>query len=390
MKLLSSVCVLASLLFINNAEARWIPKQGTTWNDVLADKNFDVTKEVADVIEVDYETSAEKIEYYHSYGKKVICYFSGGTIESWRRDYDKYLAVPGLVRNTYSIWDDERWLDYRVDGYKELVISRIQVAIDNKCDAIEVDNMDGYQIKDVKQWSNPLTPEDTVKYAKWLAQTAHELGISIGLKNIAGLLPQVGEYFDFAVNESCVNYKNECSLYKDFVSSGKAVFAITYGDVNDKLETMCRELNGLGFSMIMKKTQNLLQDGIIWDGEKLCGSGFSNGYRSGSSSSSSSSSSVREVPKESTTSYKPTTTSYKPTTTKKTTTTTKKTTSTTKTYTTKKATTKSYYTTKKTTRKVITTVKPTYRTTKKVITKTAKAKKVIIVVKTVTRRRKNY
>jgi len=42
MKLLSSVCALASLLFINNIEARWIPKIGTTWNDVLADPNFDV------------------------------------------------------------------------------------------------------------------------------------------------------------------------------------------------------------------------------------------------------------------------------------------------------------------------------------------------------------
>jgi len=410
MKLLSSIGVIASLFFINNVEALWKPTPGTTWNDVLGDKNFDITKENAEVIEVDYETSADKIELYHSYGKKVICYFSGGTIESWRADIDEYMAVPGLVKNTYDRWADERWLDFRVEGLKPLIIKRMNIAKNNKCDAIEIDNLDAYQIKEVKNvWDDPVTDKDTVVFARWLAEQAHSIGLSVGLKNIAGLLPDLASYYDFAVNESCINYVNECGLYRDFVKSGKAVFGLTYGDFDEKLPTMCRELNGIGISMIFKESQKLAQAGFVFDGEKYCGSGYSNGYTH-SSSSTSSSSVNREVSEESvksTTTVKPTTTTkYYTTTVKPTTTTTKyytttvkPTTTTTKYYTTTvkpTTTTKKYYNTTKKynytpkyyTQTVITkTTRRRYNTSispnVKVVTRTSKTRKVIVVVKTV-------
>ena len=163
-------------------------------------------------------------------------------------------------------------------------------AINNGCDAIEVDNLDGYQISDVKDnWSNPLTKEDTVVFARWLGNTAHSLGISIGLKNIPGLISSVGSYFDFAINESCIHYKNECAMYKNFIRTGKPVFGITYGSFTGQLQTMCKELNGVGISMIVKKSQSLVQASTIFDGKSHCGSNFSYGYSYSSSSSSSSS-----------------------------------------------------------------------------------------------------
>ncbi|OUM58149.1 glycoside hydrolase family 114 protein, partial [Piromyces sp. E2] len=157
----------------------------------------------------------------------VICYFSGGTLEDFRDDYDDFTAIPGLVRNTYEDWPDEKWLDFRVKGIEKLLEKRIKLAASKKCDAIEVDNLDGYQMHEVKSWKNPLTKSDTIKFAKWLANTAHKYNLSIGLKNVAGIVDELSSYYDFAINEDCAVY-NECRLYKNFLAKGKAVFGVTY------------------------------------------------------------------------------------------------------------------------------------------------------------------
>jgi len=342
MKFISSIVLIATLA-LSTIKAAWIPTQGMTLNDALGDKDFDIKKENSDIIIVDYETKPELIEKYHSYGKKVICYFSGGTIESWRDDVKDYEAVSGLVRNKYSNWEKERWLDFRKSGIKPLIKKRMQKAVDNKCDALEVDNLDAYQSRDVKGvWSNPISEEDTVEFAKWLAKTAHELGTSIGLKNIVGLIDHLIDDFDFALNESCDKYKNECKLYKNFVATGKAVFGITYGNFDKLLPNLCNELNGTGISLIVKESQNLKQAGKKFDGKKYCGSSFHTGYTDKVPTSPVSSSSVSSSSNE------------------------------------KKETTK---TTKKATQKVKSTVKRVSTLNK------SKVKKVVVVVKTVVRKK---
>jgi len=289
MKLLLPITLIVSLFFANNVEARWKPTPGMTWNYVLGAK-VNIAIEKAQVLDIDYQTPAARINEYHRAGKKIICYFSGGTIEKNRNDYRQYTAVSGLVRNTYGDWPNEKWLDFRKEGIKPLIRNRMRQAINNRCDAIEVDNLDGYQIPDVTEnWSNPLTKSDTIKFARWLGATAHEMGISIGLKNVPGILPYVSNYFDFAINESCVRYRNECALYKNFVRSGKPVFGITYGSFSHNLQRMCTELNGVGISMIVKANQDLVQAMTIFDGKKHCGSSFKYGYSYSSSSYSSSS-----------------------------------------------------------------------------------------------------
>ncbi|OUM64535.1 glycoside hydrolase family 114 protein, partial [Piromyces sp. E2] len=217
------------LIITNGAEALWKPKPGTTWNIILG-HGFDISKEKAEAIVIDlHSNSAEDIKKYHDAGKKVLCYFSGGTIEDFRPDKDDYYKVDGLVKNEYKQWKGENWLDFRKEGIKPLITNRIKLAVEKKCDAVDVDNLDGCQDKSVLKWSNPLTKEDTIKFAKWLAATAHELGISISLKNSLFMIDEVGDDFDMAINESCVTHeKPECHHYKKFIDSGKAVFGITY------------------------------------------------------------------------------------------------------------------------------------------------------------------
>jgi len=278
MKYILSTALATILLLINNVEARWKPTPGMTWNYVLGDDNFNVRIEKAQVIDVDYQKSIESIKEYHNAGKKVICYFSGGTLEKHRHDKDQFYKVEGLVRNKYEEWSDENWLDIRKSGLKPILTNRIKDSVNKNCDAIEVDNLDGFQQSEVKSWSNPITKADAIAFAKWLGSTAHELGISIGLKNALFMIDEVGSYFDFAINESCATISNpECHLYKDFLSQGKAVFGVSYESRMSSNTDFCKSLNGLNISMIVKKDQILRQEGYTFDGKSQCGSGFKTG-----------------------------------------------------------------------------------------------------------------
>lgn len=350
MKFLLQVVLLTSLVFTNNVEARWKPQAGLTWNYVLGN-DVDVAAEKAQVVDMDINKSVEKIEQLHKAGKKVICYFSGGTLEDFRDDFEKYMKVPGLVKNTFEDWPEERWLDYRVDGIKPLIEARMKRAVSKNCDGIEVDNLDGFQMDEVKSWSNPLTKEDAIVFAKWLATTAHNLNISIGLKNTLEIIDKVGDYFDFAVNEECVKY-NECYYYKDFIKKNKPVFGVTYYGVDKYKDALCKNLNGLGMSMIVKAKHKLEQDGITFNGKKYCGSNFDNGLSAVSG-----------------TTVKKTTTTVKPKTTVKKTTTVKPKTTVKKTTTVKP----------KTTVKKTTTVKP-----KTTVRKTSSKKTSVSKTKTIT------
>ncbi|OUM65822.1 glycoside hydrolase family 114 protein, partial [Piromyces sp. E2] len=230
-----------------------------------------------EVIEIDYGKSKQEIQKFHDYGKKVICYFSGGTIEQGRPDYNKFTAVSGLVRNRYSDWPKERWLDYRKDGIRPLLLARMKECVAKGCDAIDVDNVDGYQVGDVKnEWSNPLTKQDAIKFTTWLGKTAHDLGLSIGLKNCLDIVDTVGQYYDFAVNEGCIR-RDECHYYKNFLATGKPVLGITYKGLDRNRKALCRNLNGLPISMIIKPGSSLSQESITFDGKKHCGSDFHSG-----------------------------------------------------------------------------------------------------------------
>jgi len=235
-------------------------------------------KEKAKIIEIDYENKKDIINEYHKLGKKVICYFSGGTIEKWRGDYNDFKKVDGLIKNEYTGWEGEWWLDYRVDGIKPLLKNRIKSAINEGCDAIDIDNIDGYQVKDVKNnWTNPLTKNDAIEFTTWLGKTAHELGISIGLKNGLDIIDTVGKYYNFAINEGCIK-RDECYWYKNFLATGKPVFGITYGGLSDSnRKSLCKNLENLPISMIIKEGTQLAQESIVFDGKKHCGSDFSSG-----------------------------------------------------------------------------------------------------------------
>ncbi|ORX57831.1 hypothetical protein BCR36DRAFT_409294 [Piromyces finnis] len=217
----------AASLLLGSAKAYWKPNQSQTYNIMLYEGHPDFHSEKADIVEIDI-IHEDHLKEFHKLGKKVICYFSGGTAEDFRDDYKEYFKHEGLVKNKYPEWDGERFVDVRKDSLKPIIKARMQKAINMGCDAIDVDNLDLYQARPVKnEWSNPLTKEEAITFATWVGNTAHSMGIAVGLKNCFDIVDNVGKYFDFGISEDCAR-KSECQYYKNFIKTGKPVFAINY------------------------------------------------------------------------------------------------------------------------------------------------------------------
>jgi len=89
-----------------------------------------------------FDTSVSTIQDIQLSGKKVICYFSAGSYESFRKDEDSFLAAE--LGKVLDGWENEKWLDIRSSNVHSIMKKRLDLSKEKKCDGVEHDNMDGY------------------------------------------------------------------------------------------------------------------------------------------------------------------------------------------------------------------------------------------------------
>jgi hypothetical protein len=202
------------------------------------------TTVTADLFDVDgFENTKAFVKGLHDQGDAAICYISAGSWENWRPDA---AAFPESVKGAPNGWPGERWLDIRrLGALRPIMGARIQMCADKGFDAIEFDNVDGYQ----NDSGFPLTAADQSRYNVFLANRAHTLGLSAVLKNDLGQVELLLPYFDFALNEQCFQY-HECFRLKPFVAAGKAVLGVEY---KTDTSVFCPKAAADAFSFMRKK-----------------------------------------------------------------------------------------------------------------------------------------
>ncbi len=178
-----------------------------------------------DVYDIDlFDAPDATIEALHAEGRSIICYFSAGTFEDFRDDAGDFLADE--LGNTLGQFADERWLDIRSSHIQRIMLARLDVAVARGCDGVEPDNVDGY----VNNSGFDLTASDQLAFNRFIANAAHERGLSVGLKNDLDQIPELVDYFDFSVNEQCHEF-DECATLQPFIDANKAVFNAEYADM---------------------------------------------------------------------------------------------------------------------------------------------------------------
>jgi len=215
----------------------YTPKQNATFQwQLTGDLNTSYTTTIYDIDL--FSTSKETIEQLHNEGKKVICYFSAGTIESYREDAD--LFPKEAIGNPLEDWEDENWLDITNAQVQEIMKNRIALAQEKGCDGVEADNVDVY----TQESGFNLTQEDQKNYNIFLASQAHLHNLAIGLKNCFFLAATLEPYFDFALSEQCFAY-NACAYLEPFTQAYKPIFNVEYDqkyqDDEEEFRALCQK-----------------------------------------------------------------------------------------------------------------------------------------------------
>ena len=183
-----------------------------------------------------FDNDANTISALQAAGTKVLCYFSAGSHEDWRDDWTT--PAPGDVGSDLDGWEGEAWANIRSPTVRKVMASRIALAQEKGCDAVDPDNIDGYNNDN----GLDLTSDDSVDFVRFLASEAHTRGLAIGLKNSLEIVDALSGDVDFAVNEQCHEYK-ECDAYADFAGAGKAVFHVEYPKGEDVSNSKPAEAN---------------------------------------------------------------------------------------------------------------------------------------------------
>ncbi|KAI0020734.1 glycoside hydrolase superfamily [Xylariomycetidae sp. FL0641] len=240
-----------SLPTATNATGLLQPAVGTSWDYPLG---YTLTPAAANASTqfyvVDLEnTPAATVAALAAAGHDVVCYFSAGSVEAYRPDAGAFPS--DAVGQTLDGWPDERWLDVRSPGVREVMTKRITNAKDKGCQGIDPDNVDGYD----NDSGFPLTQADAVDYVRFLAQTARAHGLATGLKNAGDIVESVTDVAAWAVVEQCAEY-DECDLYAPFVRAGKPVFHVEYTEKDEVDGALRKKACGagsqMGFSSIVK------------------------------------------------------------------------------------------------------------------------------------------
>jgi hypothetical protein len=248
----------------NTSSARadiWQPEVGATWQIVLyggivpLQSASDIVPDV-DIYDLDvFDNDVQTFRVLQNAGKKVICYFSAGSYEEWRDDAGDFEERD--MGSPLDGWDGERWLDISSPRIRDIMARRIEVAASKGCDAVDPDNVDGYNNEN----GLGLTEEDTIDFVRFLSEQAHSHGMAVGLKNADAVIPSVLDLVEFSVNEQCIEYK-ECEKFEAFIDADKPVFNIEYPESapiisDDVFEHICSDSGdaaGSGrFSKVIKE-----------------------------------------------------------------------------------------------------------------------------------------
>jgi hypothetical protein len=225
----------------------WRPTKGITWQWQL---NGTInTGYAVDLYSIDLEdTSTSVITTLKQSGKKVLCYFSAGSYEDWRSD--KGLFTSSDLGKSLDGWAGERWLDIRSANVRSIMKKRMELARQKGCNGVEPDNVDGY----ANDNGLSLTAANQLDYNRYLANTAHGLGLTIALKNDLDQVVDLVSSFDLAINEECHLY-NECNLLKPFIDQNKPVvtaeYASKYVSQTATRDAMCSASRSMGLHTLV-------------------------------------------------------------------------------------------------------------------------------------------
>jgi hypothetical protein len=178
----------------------------------------------ATVYDFDGETATKAdVDAVHAKGFIAICYIDVGVYEDYRSDAGKF--PKSVIGSADAGWQGSWWLDIR---QASIIQPIMEARIKDWCkakgfDAVEPDEQNGFD----NDSGFPLTNNDQLVYNRWIANTVHSYGMSVGLKSDQAQAKDLVSLYDWNLTEECYQY-NECDQLAPFKAANKATWIVEY------------------------------------------------------------------------------------------------------------------------------------------------------------------
>ncbi|MDX6428628.1 MAG: hypothetical protein QOE54_994 [Streptosporangiaceae bacterium] len=170
-------------------------------------------------------------------GARAICYIDAGAVEKDRSDYPRFVEWDrahghSLIGKPYPGFPDENYANINNDrGQRDFLLSlqRPASAYAHRRASTASSSTSSMPTRDGRSATGwDISAATQLGYNRALADLAHRHGLSAALKNDLSQIPELVSWFDYAVNEQCLQYA-ECGNLALFVRAGKPVFQVEYG-----------------------------------------------------------------------------------------------------------------------------------------------------------------
>lgn len=154
-------------------------------------------------------------------GSYVACYFSAGSLEPWRPDFEAF--PPSVIGDPLPDFPDEHWLDISDPTVVALMEDRIEDARERGCTGVYP------AIPRPAGDSNfELGDAEFSIFAQRLAEAAHDLGL--GALYAAGPeFTDSASFYDATLVFGC-GAAGSCSSWQPYAQAGHGVFQVEYGE----------------------------------------------------------------------------------------------------------------------------------------------------------------
>ncbi|MGA8533467.1 MAG: endo alpha-1,4 polygalactosaminidase [Candidatus Tumulicola sp.] len=230
-----------------SATGPWIPAAQTTFAVQYGGHTLD-TSVNAKIYDVDgFDTTTSTVAALHAKGRHVVCYIDVGTWENWRPDAGQF--PKSVLGKRDGHWAGERWLDIRQRSILEPIMrSRFRMCRDKGFDAVDPDNIDGYE----NHTGFPISGSEQITYDRWVAKAVHALGLSVAQKNDNDQIAELRASFDWAVLEQCYAQR-WCDQFTPYTDDGRLVVDIEYGTPKARfINDVCPETKGYKETALLK------------------------------------------------------------------------------------------------------------------------------------------
>ena len=223
------------------------PGPDVTWQWQLSgelNNRYDV-----EIYDIDlWSVTPERRDALRAEGRRILCYFSAGSADDRRDDFGRFASAD--LGRPLDGYPRERWLDIRSEAVLDVMLRRLDLAVERGCDGVEPDNVDAY----LHETGFEITPRDQIAYSRALANAAHRRGLAFAQKNGIAFAADLVDYVDLQLNESCHRF-DECHLMAPFSDAGKPILNVEYpgseAEAEVAAETICPRAEAAGLRTLL-------------------------------------------------------------------------------------------------------------------------------------------